>query len=140
LRRSVVDTKELVEGLNRLLEAERAGVVVMNDLAKDEDDGAVKERLIEIRSDEGKYCAGLVGMIKERGEAPTDKTGDFVGKVRALEKKEEKLSLLIRGQEWVVRKVKEIPLELLEAPEREFVSDMIEGHEVNIAYVRSLIE
>jgi nitronate monooxygenase len=135
-----VDTKEQVERLNRLLEAERAGVVVMNDLAKDEDDAAVKERLIEVRNDEGKYCAGLVGMIKARGDVPTEKTGDFVDKVRALERKEEKLSLLIRGQEWVVRKVKEIPLELLEAPEKEFVADMIQGHEVNIAYVRSLIE
>lgn len=135
-----MDTKEQVERLNRLLEAERAGVVVMNDLAKDEDDAAVKERLIEVRNDEGKYCAGLVGMIKARGDVPTEKTGDFVDKVRALEKKEERLSLLIRGQEWVVRKVKEIPLELLEAPEKEFVADMIQGHEVNIAYVRSLIE
>lgn len=135
-----MDTKEQVERLNRLLEAERAGVVVMNDLAKDEDDAAVKERLIEVRNDEGKYCAGLVGMIKARGDVPTEKTGDFVDKVRALEKKEERLSLLIRGQEWVVRKVKEIPLELFEAPEKEFVADMIQGHEVNIAYVRSLKE
>ncbi len=134
-----MDEKEFIQRLNLLLEAERAGVVVMDMLAGEETDGAVKERLIEVRNDEGRYCAGLMGIIRERGGVPTEKTGDFVGKIKALEKKEERLSLLVRGQEWVVRKLQEIPDALFTGPEAEFVEDMVAGHEVNIAYVRSLI-
>lgn len=135
-----MDKMELVERLNRLLEAERAGVVVMDMLAKEEDEGDVKERLLEIRNDEGKCCKGLFAMIKDRGVAPTGKTGDFVGKVQSLEKKEDRLSLLVRGQEWVVRKVKELPTDDLTEVEKKFVRDMIAGHEVNIGYVQSLLQ
>lgn len=135
-----MDQREFIERLNQLLEAERAGVEVMDLLAKEEDDEKVREKFVDVKKDEGRYCAGLYGMIKDRGENPSEKTGDFVAKVLALADRRDRLALLVKGQEWVLRKVRDIPGELLSPADKEFVRDMIEGHEINIAYVQSLIK
>lgn len=124
--------QDLVARMQELLEAERAGVRCLTAMADIAPAGDRKEFLIALRNDEGRYCAGLVGLIRARGAVPHDRVGAFAEKVLALTSDPERLALLVKGQAWVVRKIDEIPAEGLTPQEKAFFADMREGHLVNI--------
>jgi hypothetical protein len=101
------DTITLLGFYNMLLEAERAGVAVLNELVKEVEEERLAANLKKFLRDEGANCRILMNLIHDIGEKPSDKTGAFVGKVQALENLDEKIRLLIRGQAWVARKIQE---------------------------------
>lgn len=93
--------------LNILLEAERAGVKVLHDLVSQLDDEEEKKLANKFLHDEGMNCQILKTIIENLGGEVSLKTGDFVQKIEALPTIEDKLILLIKGQEWVAKKIKE---------------------------------
>jgi hypothetical protein len=102
-----IDSMTLLDFFNMLLEAERAGVAVLNQLVKEVDEKRLTPALKKFLRDEGANCRILMNLIHDINEKPSDKTGAFVGKVQALENLDEKIRLLIRGQAWVARKIQE---------------------------------
>ena len=92
---------------NMLLEAERAGVAVIEELVRQNQDPRFQELLKRFLRDEGVNCRILITLIQHLGAEPSRETGAFVEKVRALGTLQEKIELLIRGQEWVARKIRE---------------------------------
>lgn len=124
--------EELIDLLNTLAEAERAGVKVtqaMRDTAKDED---VRRLLEAVRRDEARFC-GLVSRLVERlGGTPSHETGAFYGKVMALEGFEARLALLNRGQGWVVRKLQEALPKLRDDAMHAELKEMLDTHDSNI--------
>jgi len=122
----------VVDRLQELLEAERAGVKCLAAMADAEPDGERKTFYLRLRDDEGRYCAGLFRLIEARGVAPHGRTGAFAEKVLALASDRERLALLVKGQAWVVRKIDEMPGGDLTEDERAFLAAMREGHVVNI--------
>jgi hypothetical protein len=101
------DTMTLLDFYNMLLEAERAGVAVLGEMVQKVEEERLTAALKKFLRDEGANCRILMDLIHDLGEKPSDKTGAFVGKVRALETLDEKIQLLIRGQAWVARKIQE---------------------------------
>jgi hypothetical protein len=101
------DSMTLLDFYNMLLEAERAGVTVLGELVRQVDEEQLTAALKKFLRDEGANCRVLINLIHDLGATPSDKTGAFVGKVRALETLNEKIHLLIRGQAWVARKIQE---------------------------------
>jgi hypothetical protein len=101
------DTMTLLDFYNMLLEAERAGVTVLGELVRQVDEERLTAELKKFLRDEGANCRVLINLIQDIGATPSDKTGAFVGKVRALKNLDEKIKLLIRGQAWVARKIQE---------------------------------
>jgi len=97
----------LLDFYNMLLEAERAGVAVLGELVKQVEEEGLTLVLKKFLRDEGANCRILMNLIHDIGETPSDKTGAFVSKVKALETLDEKIHLLIRGQAWVARKIQE---------------------------------
>jgi len=122
----------LVDRMQELLEAERAGVKCLDAMADHASDMEKKELFSLFRNDEGKFCAGLFRQIQARGAVPTKNVGAFADKVIALPTEAEQVALLIKGQGWVVRKIDEIPAAELSADEKTFFADMREVHVVNI--------
>lgn len=122
----------MLEFLNVLLEAERAGVKVLGELGKRTDDPALKPVLAAFRDDEARYCAGLVGLIKTHGGVPSDRTGDFVGKVLALSGLNAQLELLNRGQLWVAKRIEERLADIADAKTRDFLAEMADRHRRNV--------
>ena len=57
----------LVDRMQELLEAERAGVKCLDAMADHAADMGRKELFTLFRNDEGKFCAGLFGLIQARG-------------------------------------------------------------------------
>ena len=131
-------TMTLIDRMQELLEAERAGVKCLDAMADHAADMGKKELFTLFRNDEGKYCAGLFQFIQARGASPTTIVGAFADKVIALPTEAEQVALLVKGQAWVVRKIDEIPPAELNAQETAFFADMREVHIVNIEKCKQL--
>ena len=129
----------MIDRMQELLEAERAGVRCLAAMADKAPEGEKKDFLVFLRNDEGKYCAGLYRLIQARGGTPHDRIGAFAEKVLALEGDAERLALLIKGQSWVVRKIDEIPAAEMTPDEKSFFDDMHKAHVVNIEACRKYL-
>jgi nitronate monooxygenase len=122
-----------LEGLlNTLAEAERAGGRVLHELTELARSPELRELLKKVGHDEGYYAGELAAHVRRLGGAPSNKTGDFVEKVRAVTNLRGKLELLNRGQRWVIRKIDENLASLQDAELHAFLALMAKGHHVNI--------
>jgi len=129
----------LIDRMQELLEAERAGVKCLDAMADQAKDMGKKELFTLFRNDEGKYCAGLFGFLQARGAAPTTNVGAFADKVIALPTEAEQVALLIKRQAWGGRMIDEIPPTDMNAEEKAFFADMREVHVVNIEKCRKFV-
>ncbi len=118
--------------LNTLGEAERAGGRVLHELTELAKSPELRELLKKVGHDEGYYAGELAAHVRRLGGAPSNQTGDFVEKVRAVNDLRGKLELLNRGQRWVIRKIEENLASLTDADLRAFLDLMAKGHHVNI--------
>jgi len=118
--------------LNTLGEAERAGGRVLHELTEMAKSPELRELLKKVGHDEGYYAGELAAHVRRLGGTPSNKTGDFVEKVRAVNDFRGKLELLNRGQRWVIRKIEENLASLTDADLRAFLALMAKGHHVNI--------
>ena len=126
----------MIERMQELLVAERAGVKCLLAMARDAPAGEKKDVLTALRNDEGRFCAGLYRLLQERGSTPRPGAGPFADKVLALPGEEERMALLIKGQAWVVRKIDELPEQEMTPAEKAFFADMRQAHVVNIEACR----
>ena len=123
---------QLEDFLNLLGEAERAGGRVLHELAGQARSLELRELLKKAGHDEGYYAGELSGHIRRLGGSASNKTGDFVEKVRALGDLKSKLELLNRGQRWVIRKIDETVPSIGDESLCAFLRVMSKGHHVNI--------
>jgi Domain of unknown function (DUF6306) len=123
---------ELESFLNSLGEAERAGGRVLHELTDQAQSLELREMLKKVGHDEGYYAGELSAHVRRLGGTPSNKTGDFVEKVRAVAEFKGRLELLNRGQRWVVRKIGEQLGTIGDERLRAFLTVMAEGHEINI--------
>jgi hypothetical protein len=126
------DTNTLKDFYNMLLEAERAGVTVLGELVQQVEEERLTPVLKKFLRDEGVNCRILVSLIHDLNAEPSDKTGAFVDKVRALDNLDEKIQLLIRGQAWVARKIKEFRFNLPAGSAYWFLEAIKKQHEENV--------
>lgn len=123
----------LVEGLNQLLEAERAGARVLAVLRDGLDSRAPVRALLErLQKDEGANAVALYKTIKRLGGIASHETGAFVGKTLAIDGLAARLRFVNKGQEWVVRKIDELLPLVDDAAARSMLDDMRRSHVDNI--------
>lgn len=96
---------ELLETLQLLLEAERAGTRICKDTLKQTESLPWRELLRAIQADEVESCQLLMECIEYLGSPPSTGTSDFYQKCMTIDNLNERLMLLNKGQEWVVRKI-----------------------------------
>jgi Domain of unknown function (DUF6306) len=126
------EKQPLLDLLNALLEAERAGVATANHLVEQHPSEELDAQYKQVKKDEAWSCAGLHEAILREGGVPSKQVGAFVDKVKALETVEEKLILLNKGQSWVARKIDEA-IAYGTKPETEaFLVEMKDKHHTNI--------
>lgn len=118
--------------LNSLGEAERAGGRILHELTEQAHSFELREMLKKVGHDEGYYAGELAAHVRRLGGTPSNKTGDFVEKVRAVTDFKGKLELLNRGQRWVVRKIGEQLGTIADERLKAFLKLMAEGHDINI--------
>jgi nitronate monooxygenase len=121
-----------IDRLNELLEAERAGVDTLSRLFP-EARGAAMQTLFEaVRDDEAWSCAGLVRSIRTLGGVISEKKGDFADKVMHEPTLAARLTLLNRGQGWVVKRLDGLLAESLPPTVASFLQEMKSRHLANI--------
>jgi hypothetical protein len=130
---------ELIAFLNALLEAERAGARVTLESAHAAGSGPIAELMRAIQHDEAHWCAMLARHIKAMGAIPSPTVGAFHGKAMAIQDLGERIIFLNRGQNWVVRKLREILPRVRDNLLRTDLSEMLRSHEANIALAGELV-
>ena len=126
--------------LNTLGEAERAGGRVLHELTTEARSLELRELLKKVGHDEGYYAGELAAHVRRLGGVASNKTGDFVEKVRAVGDFRGKLELLNRGQRWVIRKIEENLTTIADADLHAFLAVMTKGHHVNIGAVEDALK
>lgn len=132
--------EEIADFYRTILEAERAGVQVVTELLPVIEDDDLKTMMTRYLRDEGMNCQIISSLIKNLGHEPGNKTGDFINKIRALESVDEKLELLIKGQEWVARQIR-FNREFIDSTSSSFFLEAIKiQHEENVDKMKILIQ
>ena len=129
---------ELVAFLNELLEAERAGARVTLETARGANTPQIAELMLTIQKDEARWCAMLSRHLKALGSAPSTRTGAFYDKAMAIADLGERLIFLNRGQNWVVRKLREALPRVRDDGLHRDLAEMLQSHEANIALAEAV--
>jgi nitronate monooxygenase len=130
---------QIIDGLNELMRAERAGVETLSHLVQETTDPRMRTLFEQVRDDEAWSCAGLAEYIERLGGERTDERGDFVEKVLAVVSLTDRLRLLNRGQRWVVKRIERLLAWALDESTRAFLVQMASVHALNIERCDALI-
>jgi hypothetical protein len=131
---------QLESFLNVMGEAERAGGRVLHELTNQAQSLELKELLKKVGHDEGYYAGELAAHVRRLGGVASNKTGDFVEKVRAVADFKAKLELLNRGQRWVIRQIDETLPSINDPHLQAFLRVMAQGHHVNIGALEDALK
>ncbi|HTR60845.1 MAG TPA: DUF6306 domain-containing protein [Candidatus Binataceae bacterium] len=131
---------QVEEFLNALGDAERAGGRVLHELTEQAASLELRELLRKVSHDEGYYAGELGHHVRRLGGNASNKTGDFVEKVRAVADFRGKLELLNRGQRWVIRKINENLAAISDPQLKAFLVVMAKGHEMNIGALEQALK
>lgn len=131
---------ELIEFLNRLVEAERAGAKTLAAFRKSAGLANFADDLAAVGRDEARYVVMLSEAVRRLGGEPSVVTGDFFAKAMAIEAADARLRFLNRGQGWVVRKLTEMLPRIRDAALHEALVEMHRTHIENIQRCDALIE
>lgn len=134
-----ISRDELIDFLNELLEAERAGARVALESARDASDPATAGLLKAIQEDEARWCAMLLRHIRVLGGTASPRMGAFHGKAMAIDDLKERLAFLNRGQGWVVRKLREVTPRVRDDALFADLSHMLSSHVANINLTNSAL-
>ena len=121
-----------IDRLNELLEAERAGVDTLSRLFPEARGPEMRALFEAVRDDEAWSCAGLVRSIRTLGGAISETKGDFADKVMHEPTLAARLTLLNRGQGWVVKRLDGLLAESLPSSIDSFLQEMKRRHLANI--------
>jgi len=123
--------------LNQLLEAERAGHVLLDAMTRETADPQMKALFANFTDIEVGDTAVLEGLIRLHGGTPSVKTSDFADKVLRVDDLHARINLLSRGQAWVARKVEQA-LALKPPPDiAAFLKEMANRHRHNMEWARA---
>jgi hypothetical protein len=126
--------------LNSLGEAERAGGRILHELIDQAYSLELCEMLRKVAHDEGYYAGEVAAHVRRLGGTPSNKTGDFVDKVRNVPDFKGRLELLNRGQRWVVRKISEHLNTIDDDRLRAFLKLMGQNHDANITALEKALD
>lgn len=128
-----LSTAEVIDLLNMLLEGERAGVRAATALRKAAEAEGCTPLVRQVGEGEAWCCAMLDRHIARLGGTPSHAVGRFYDKFVAIDGLAERLAFLNRGQEWVIRKLKEDLPKIADAALRADLDEMLSLHVVNVA-------
>jgi Domain of unknown function (DUF6306) len=128
---------EVLNTLNELLEAERAGARVAMETGREIASPELAALVEDIHKDEVRWCGMLMRTIKSLDAAPSSATGAFWGKAMAIPDLDDRLKFLNRGQAWVVRKLQALIPLIDDATVRADLNSMLQAHHQNISRVEA---
>ena len=135
-----LDREALIDALNELLEAERAGAQVGARLVTDTNDPELKALGHVIRADEVRWCSMLMAAIKALDAEPSPVIGAFYEKTMAIADVEARIAFVNRGQGWVVRKLGALLPQVRDDGLHIQLREMLVAHENNIESAQATLD
>lgn len=134
--RDAIAPEALLEALQTLLRAERAGARAALALLRTVEQGtALADTLQAVHRGEVRWCGMLMAAVRHLGATPDAATGAFYARLMAVPDLQGRLALLNRGQAWVVRELDGLVPRIADAVLREALQDMLAAHARTIALV-----
>ena len=120
--------EEQIAFLNQMLEAERSGAkALLHILDGNPRRGEAWAVLRRVHADEAHNCALLGKQIERLGADYSHATGDFLGKLLAVEGRRARVEFLAKGLRWAVKRFDEA-LPRLDADARATIASIRESH------------
>ena len=129
--------EEIVTFLNVLLEAERAGARVTLATSVKAAQRGVRALAIAIYRDEARWCSILQDWVQRLDGVPSPEVGAFYDMAMAIADLPARLAFLNKGQEWVVRNLREMLPKIKDEALYRDLDAMLKAHERNIEKVVS---
>ncbi|MBP2673167.1 MAG: hypothetical protein H6Q84_7 [Deltaproteobacteria bacterium] len=114
----------LIERMQELLEAERAGLVCFEQMAFFASHKEVNHFFMSARNNAAVFCEGLHSLIMQRKASPTNAVGALSEKVMALETEKERIELIAKAIEWLLGRIDGLPQDELSEDEIGFFTRM----------------
>jgi hypothetical protein len=130
----------LVGGLNAILEVERAGTRILTALMATAGVPGANALLAQVQRDQACNCAQLTRIVRRLGGAPSMAVGSLRDKVLALDRLEDRLELMNRGQAWIARRLDHIVPRVADAGIRAELGEIRDTHRANIAVCAVLLD
>lgn len=96
---------DLIDWLQTLMRAERAGARVMLDSLRQTDEPLVRRRLEHLHQGETESCRRLRTCLERLGATPDSGIGDFHASAMLIDDLELRFDFIGRGQRWVARQI-----------------------------------
>jgi hypothetical protein len=130
---------EVIEFLNELLEAERAGARVALDTEREATEPAMIEVMQSLQRDEARWCVMLLRQIERIGGETSPHVGSLHAKAMAIDDLRARIAFLNRGQGWVVRKLREMIPRVDDQTLYTDLAHMLSSHVANITIANSAL-
>ena len=131
---------ELAGFLNMLLEAERAGAMVLSAFIDELPLPAdARAELLRLQRDESGNCAVLLRLLRGMGADPSKAVGNFFEKALAVRGVRPRLEFLNRGQSWVARRIAAALPRIRDDDVRKAMREMRDSHFANIRACEDLL-
>lgn len=121
----------LVGAFNELLAAERAGAQVAAASLKEVRNEVQRSVLQQVHRGEADSCRRLRDCLLIMGAEPTRERGAFYEKCMAIPDLVERMALVDRGQQWVIRKLEALLPQLTDPRLREQLEAVLITHQDN---------
>ena len=130
---------EQIAFLNRMLEAERAGANALLDMLDAHPRRSETwTALRRVHADEAHNCVLLGKQIQRLGADYSHATGDFLGKLLAVDGRRARVEFLVKGLRWAVKRFDEA-LPRLDGEARETIAGIRESHLRSIETCESVV-
>lgn len=126
-----IERERLIEALDELLSAERAGAQVANASLREARGELQRSVLAQVHRGEADSCRRLRDCLVLLGAEPGHERGAFYEKCMALADLGERLALVDRGQKWVIRKLEALLEQVTHPQIRQQLEAVLETHEIN---------
>lgn len=121
----------LIEALEELLSAERAGAQVAHASLEEAQSDLQRTVLKQVHRGEADSCKRLRDCLLLLGAEPGHERGAFYEKCMAIPNLGERLALVDRGQKWVIRKLEALLEEVSHPQLRQELEAVLRTHEIN---------
>ncbi len=126
-----IDREHLIEALDELLSAERAGAQVAQASLAEATDELQRSVLAQVHRGEADSCRRLRDCLLLLGAEPGRTRGAFYEKCMAISDLGERLALVDRGQKWVIRRLEALLESVTDPRIREELEAVLRTHEIN---------
>ncbi|GAB6386629.1 DUF6306 domain-containing protein [Stutzerimonas marianensis] len=126
-----IERQQLVEALDELLSAERAGAQVASVSLDDATSEVQRSVLTQVHRGEADSCRRLRECLRLLGAEPGHDRGAFYEKCMAIADLGERLALVDRGQKWVIRRLEALLEQVTHPQIRDELQAVLRTHVVN---------